>query len=76
MIRALPPSNLAGIVNEKAIFSLSIPQNSFRVLPPLYGGRSSMVEPLIVVQAVAGSSPVGRPPLPSPPLLMSVWRRT
>lgn len=31
----------------------------------LHGGRSSMVELQFVVLAVAGSSPVGRPPLTS-----------
>ena len=36
---------------------------SFRVS---YGGRSSMVEPQIVVLVVAGSSPVGHPALQIP----------
>ena len=36
---------------------------SFRVS---YGGRSSMVEPQIVVLVVAGSSPVGHPSFANP----------
>ena len=34
--------------------------------PPLGGGRSSMVEPQIVILVVAGSNPVGHPTFPLP----------
>jgi hypothetical protein len=38
------------------------PNLRYFVCPPSNGGRSSMVEPRIVVPDVAGSNPVGHPP--------------
>lgn len=52
-----------GRCRAPADFSLCIPGGLRVVLPPAdkNGGRSSMVEPQIVILVVAGSSPVGHP---------------
>jgi hypothetical protein len=40
---------------------LAEPELALLSFPPPHGGRSSMVEPRIVVPDVAGSNPVGHP---------------
>src|SRR5882762_11979423 len=57
-----PAPTLSGVTGKSRVLCLQkgigILRSYFRVS---YGGRSSMVEPQIVVLVVAGSSPVGHP---------------
>ncbi len=58
--RVMHAFELAGNMPDGGAFAFAICALKFK-FPAQDGGRSSMVEPQIVVLVVAGSSPVGHP---------------